>query len=267
MKRVLILTLSIISINTTTLASEYEPSAYGAGDLDSSSPYGLTPTEKNVLNNRREIQELKNRVEEQQHRIEGLITIIEGLNREVLSLKERLKNTQERLEKLQESNQTANIEAKIEKLTQVVEEINNNYVTYEDLKDAINRQQQLSPTQNLDIASIYKKGVEAFSNGNYNMAKEYFLKALEQNYKSASSNFYLGEIAFYNQDYPTAIDYYKKSASIYDKASYMKYLYLHTAISLAKMGNNKKADEFFQFIIDTYPNTKVAQIARENLQR
>jgi len=262
MKRVFILT--IIS-TTILLTSEYEPSAYGAGNIDSSSPYGLTPTERNVLNNRKEIQELKNRVEEQQSRIEGLITIIDGLNKEIISLKEKLKNTQKDLEKVSSKSDDNKTMEMILQLSHVVEEINNNYVTFEDLKDALNRQSLTQTTQMLDVASIYKRGVEAFSNRNYSLAREYFLKALEQNYKLASTYFYLGEIAFYNQNYSEAIEYYKKSASIYDKASYMKYLYLHTAISLKNLGDTQKANEFFKFIIDTYPNTKVAEVARENL--
>jgi len=263
--------LTIIPFSIILLsASDYEPSAYGAGDIDSSSPYGLTQTERNVLNNRKEIQDLKNRVEEQQNRIEGLITIIDGLNKEVLSLKEELKNTQKMVEDVQNSQEDNKTREMILELSKVVEEINNNYVTFEDLRTATNRQmieqQQTTQSQSLDIASIYEKGIEAFSNRNYNLAKEYFQKALEQNYKLAPTYFYLGEIAFFNQDYPQAIDYYKKSASIYDKANYMKYLYLHTAISLKNMGNIQKANEFFQFIIDTYPDTKVSEIAK-NLTR
>ena len=262
MKRlILIVTISLSFIS----ALDYEPSAYGAGDIDSSSPYGLTPTERNVLNNRKEIQELKNRVEEQQNRIEGLITIIDGLNKEILSLKEQLKNTQENLEQIRSSSENNKTREMLLQLSQLVEQINNNYVTFDDLRNELNKQTINQTTTNLDIASIYKRGVEAFSNRNYNLAKEYFQKALQQNYKLASTYFYLGEIAFYNQNYSEAIDYYKRSASIYDKASYMKYLYLHTAISLKNIGDTQKANEFFRFIIDTYPNTKVAQVARENL--
>jgi len=262
MKRLIpILTISLSFI----YASDYEPSAYGAGNIDSSSPYGLTPTERNVLNNRREIQELKNRVEEQQNRIEGLITIIDGLNREILSLKEQLKNTQKSIQKAKEDNRTQEM---ILELSRVVEQINNNYVTYEDLKEALqNRFNTQIERENLDIASIYRRAIEAFKNRNYNLAKEYFQRAIQQNYKVASSNFYLGEIAFFTQNYSDAIEYYKKSASIYDKASYMKYLYLHTALALKNIGDIKKANGFFQFIIDTYPNTKVSEIAKKNLIR
>jgi len=266
MKKIFAIITLIITLN---IASEYEPSAYGAGNIDSSSPYGLTPTERNVLNNRREIQELKNRVEEQQNRIEGLITIIDGLNKEILSLKEQLKNTKKNIQELKEDNRTNKM---ILELSKIVDQINKNYITYDELQEALQQNPKSFnntqiETQTTDIDSIYRKAIEAFQNRNYNLAKEYFQKAVAQNYKVASSNFYLGEIAFLTQNYPEAIEYYKKSASIYDKATYMKYLYLHTALSLKKVGDIDRANEFFQFIIDTYPNTKVAEIAKKNLAR
>ncbi len=88
-------------------------------------------------------------------------------------------------------------------------------------------------------------GIEEFKKRNYNIAIDYFKKALEQNYKLASSNFYLGEIEFLRENYQDAINYYKRSASIYDKASYMKYLNLHTAISLKRLGDIEKANGIF----------------------
>ena len=259
-KLILITVISIISIS-----SEYEPSAYGAGNIDSSSPYGLTQTERSVLNNRKEIQDLKNIVEEQNNKIEGLITIIDGLNREIFILKERIRRNKDSLEKIKDNNKT---ESMIVELAKLVEQINNNYVTFEDLK-GVERRSNLSSQsiENLDISTIYKMGIEEFKKRNYNIAIDYFKKALEQNYKLASSNFYLGEIEFLRENYQDAINYYKRSASIYDKASYMKYLYLHTAISLKRVGDIEKANEFFKFIIDTYPDTKVSRVAKENLLR
>ncbi|MCK4441943.1 MAG: hypothetical protein KAU90_08035, partial [Sulfurovaceae bacterium] len=63
----------ICYIFLSSLSYANEPSVYGAGNIDSDNPYGLTKTEQNVLVNRRTIQNLKNRVEDQQNRIDGLI--------------------------------------------------------------------------------------------------------------------------------------------------------------------------------------------------
>ena len=75
----------------------------------------------------------------------------------------------------------------------------------------------------------------------------------------------MGEIAYFTSDYYTAISYYKKSASTYNKASYMKILYLHTALSLLQTGQHDQAKGFFRYVVDNYPNTKSAEIAQNNL--
>ena len=263
----------IAFIGLISILNGREPSVYGAGDIDSSSPYGLTKTEKSVLENRKSIQNIKNIVSEQQNRIDGLTTIIDGLNKEILSLKDQIVH----LEKAQQANssnsdynQTYSLLLKMGKM---VDEINNNYVTREDLKEAlagsraVERDTVSLTTQgnSADISSIYRKGVQLFGQRSYNLAKEKFKLTLSKDYKPASSNYYLGEIAYYTKNYSDAVRYYKKSASLYDSASYMKVLYLHTAISLSRIGEKEQAKNFFQFVIDNYPNTKVAQIAKKNL--
>ena len=261
----------IFFIGLMAILNAKEPSVYGAGDIDISSPYGLTKTEKSVLENRTNIQNLKNVVSEQQNRIDGLTTIIDGLNKEILSLKDQIVN----LEKAQQANSSNNdynqTYSLLLKIGKMVDEINNNYVTREELKEAlagsrtVNRDTVSLTTEgnSADISSIYREGVQLFAKQSYSLAKEKFQLAISKNYKPASSNYYLGEIAYYTKNYQDAVRYYKKSASLYDSASYMKVLYLHTAISLSKIGEEEQAKNFFQFVIDNYPNTKVAKIAKK----
>ncbi|NEW60565.1 tetratricopeptide repeat protein [Sulfurovum sp. bin170] len=259
----------IASIALAPILYAYEPSIYGAGDIDSAQPYGLTTTEKSVLENRRVVQNLKNRVEEQQNRIDGLTTIIEGLNKEILALKEQV-DTSVKGSGSQDPNQTYNM---LLELGQMIDQINNNYVTQEDLKEALTGSRPVkqtttvstSSTNSNDISTTYRRAVQLFGQKSYQSAKQNFEEALANNYKLASSNYYLGEIAYYTQEYSDAIAYYKKSASLYNKASYMKILYLHTAISLARTGQESQAKAFFQFVIDNYPDTKASEIAKKNL--
>ena len=84
----------------------------------------------------------------------------------------------------------------------------------------------------------------------YDDAKKRFTIADAKGYKPAASNYYLGEIAYYTQQYEDAIFYYKKSAGLYDKAEYIDVLLLHTAISLERTGNKEQAKLFYQNIID-----------------
>jgi len=264
-------TIFIGCVVVTSLLQATEPSVYGAGNIDSSSPYGLTQTEKSVLENRKIVQNLKNRVSEQQNRIDGLTTIIEGLNKELLNVKEQL-SANEKLSNRGENDYNKTYSLLLE-MGQMIDQINNNYVTREDLKEALAGSRTVQPStvsltpqgNSADISSIYRRGVQLFGQRSYNLARENFTQTASQNYKPASSSYYLGEIAYYTKDYSSAVRYYKKSASLYDSAGYMKTLYLHTAISLARTGQKEQAKNFFQFVVDSYPNTKAAEIAKKNL--
>ena len=261
-------------IAISSLLYAYEPSVYGAGDMNSAIPYGLSKTEKAVLENKKTLQMLYNSVKEQQRKIEGLTTVIEGQNREVLSLKEQLKVLSDKPEPPKEdTNQTYSL---LLELGQMIDNINNTYVSRDELKKALagsRVQQQIDSTSSMSSSSsiqgnsadIYKKGVELFSQHSYDSSKESFLEALSQSYKPASSNYYLGEISYYTHNYKDAIAYYKESASIYDQASYMAVLYLHTAISLDKGGEKEQAKGFYQYVVDNYPNTKASSIAKKRM--
>lgn len=263
-----------------------EPSVYGAGNIDSSSPYGLTTTEQNVLNNRKQVQKLVNQVSEHQSRIAGLTTVVDGLNNQVLDLKEQLKESRKAESKRDEAS--AKLEEDYKKsytllleLGKMIDQINNNYLTKADLGIFQNNnsnnmiidgrsytdttQQPENQHYGLDISDIYREGVELFSHKSYLAAADKFRQSIAQNYKLAPSSYYLGEIAYFTNDYYSAISYYKKSASIYDKASYMKILYLHTALSLSKTGQHDQARGFFKYVLDNYPGTKSAEIAQNNL--
>ena len=76
----------------------------------------------------------------------------------------------------------------------------------------------------------------------------------------------MGEICYYKKDYSCAIEYYKKSASLYSKSSFMPTLMLHTAISLEKIGEKKKAKLFYQNLIKKYPKSKAASLAKKRLK-
>ena len=260
--------ISVVAVASTLYA--YEPSVYGAGDINSASPYGLTETEKAVLENKKTIQKLFNKINEQQQKIDGLTSIIEGQNKEILELKEKLEVVNSSASNSSDNNETYSL---LLQLSQTVDTINSNYVTKDEVKKLLagsrpsssHNSNLGSPTTGSNSADIYRKGVQLFSKRSYSASKEKFEETLSRNYKPASSNYYLGEIAYYTHNYNDAIAYYKQSASLYDKASYMPVLYLHTAISLDKTGQKAQAKGFYQYVIDNYPNTRSAKIAQKRL--
>ena len=261
--------LSVVVFASTLYA--YEPSVYGAGDINSASPYGLTSTEQAVLDNKKTIQRLFNKLNEQQRKIDGLTSIIEGQNREILELKEEQVAQNNKPNVGVDNNETYSL---LLQLSQTVDSINSNYISRDELKKVLAGSRlsgSISNTTNLgsplgsNSADSYRRGVQLFSKRSYSAAKAHFEQTLAANFKTASSNYYLGEIAYYTRDYTSAIAYYKQSASIYDQASYMDVLYLHTAISLDETGEKKQAKSFYQHVVESYPDRKSAAIARNRM--
>ena len=92
-------------------------------------------------------------------------------------------------------------------------------------------------------------------------------KLLEINYKPAESSFHLGEMWFVRKKYDRAISYFKKSAMLYDKATWMPTLLLHSAISFEKTNDKDNAKSFYSTLIDLYPSSKEASEAKQKLNK
>jgi len=226
--------------------------------------------------NTRRIAALQQMVMEQNERIEGLSSLLEGLNASVA----QLQMAQKRAAKGSEDNTTLKL---IEDLGKMIDEIDRNYVRRDELGGLfstsasasasaknISSAQGAKKSKNLESVSaskLYSEGVRHFVKKRYDEAKKRFLLSARKGYKPAASNYYLGEISYYTKQYEDAIFYYKKSAGLYDKASYMDVLLLHTAISLDKKGQKEQAKIFYENVINTYPGKKAAAIAKKRLGR
>jgi len=114
-------------------------------------------------------------------------------------------------------------------------------------------------------AEIAKKARAFYDKKHYTKSIEYYKYLIEANYRPARAHYMIGEMMYYRKNYADAIAYFKKSASLYDKASYMPVLMLHTAVSMSKTGDNKNAKAFYQAIISKYPDTKYAKDSEKYL--
>lgn len=211
---------------------------------------------------------MRQRIAEQDERIDGLTTIIEGLS---ASLNEMRSNTASN-----NSNTTQNSDAVLQKLVGMIDEINANYVRRDELNRVLAKGNTKSTPKNKaktdslsgkSNATLYSEGVRHFIKKRYSEAKKRFTITDTKGYKPAASNYYLGEIAYYTKQYEDAIFYFKKSTGLYDKASYIATLLLHTAISLEKIGEKKQAKIFYKNIIENYVGKKTAQIASDRVKK
>ena len=309
MNKILLATLSVAFTSIHLLAAE--PSAFGAGNLDSPNPYGLTSSEKTVLQNKHNLKKVvvksnnqANEVESLRERIDGLQSIVESLSRKsqknktaLSSLETRnsedLKNADEYEKRLGEvielnsklieenSKAIAKNLTVLDELSKLINAINTSYVTkteFNGLVNSVNEFKSLVAKELKSKPKVKVSGLSKMSNGEvadkakafYN--KQYYTKALEyynhliiKNYKPANSHFMVAQMKFKRKNYSDAISYYKKSASLYSKASYMPELLLNTAISMDKTNDKKNAKAFYDGIISKYPDSKEAMSAKKYL--
>jgi TolA-binding protein len=283
-----------------------EPSAFGAGNLETSQPYGLTSSEKVILQNKNKLKKVvvksnnqANEVDSLRERIDGLQTIIEGLSRK--SQENRLnmkalseKNTQELVssneyeKRLSEISQANALEIKdmklaVVELTALLNIVNSAYVSKEEFNTLVGdfnkfkelvskelkkgskpKKSKLDKMSNAEVAKLAKAN---FDKKYYTKSIEYYLQLIKKNYKPARSHYMMGEIKYRRKNYAEAIAYFKKSASLYSKASYMPELMLHTAIAMDKTGDKKNAKSFYKGVIAKYPSSKSAKTAKSNLSK
>ncbi len=286
---------TIIWLMVTCSLLANEPSVYGAGNLDSANPYGLTSSEKHILKNSDEVKDLaqgvgsvKIKLSHINENYEGLRSVTEAFGSKIakidskirvleensLAKDESIKTLQQEVadlktyvnesRTLQDANQDK-IKLVLGELSSLIDSINSNYVSKEEFKKLEKKIEKLLSEKKVSLvssksgASLLKEGTKLFNKKSYSESKLRFAQLLKKNYKPARSNYYLGEIAYFQKAYSTAIEHYKKSISLYDKADYMPSLLYHTGISFSKLKKSAQATQFFDALKQSYPNSKEAK--------
>ncbi len=271
-----------------------EPSVFGAGNLDSPNPYGLTHEEKLILESNKKIETIvhKNslqtaKVESVTERLDGIQAIVEGLslgfNEQKIAL-EKLSDTSQELNmtnSLKEllvfsktnSDNILQFKIVVEELSKVVDGINSNYVTKEEFAALVKQLKVAVPASTSDIpkkmdnVSIEKEAKKLFDSRKYLEAQNYYEMMVQKKYKEAEATFWIGECYFEQNNYKEAVGYYKQSASLNEKSSIMPTLLLHTGISMEKTGDKEKAKSFYHATILRYGSTGSAAVAKEKLAK
>lgn len=240
-----------------------EPSVYGnSGSYSSSSDM--------ANKNRNAIASLREKVSQLKEEMEGLKSVVEGLS--ISQNKANQKNNT--------STNTSKVDSQlIQNLATMIDKISKNYISRDELRKALKNGKisnashpknsiNTKKDNSLNTASstaLYSRGVRLVKQKKYDMAKLRFDILKKRNYKKASTYFYLGEISYRTKRYSDAIEYYKTSTNANEKASYMDTLLLHAAISLKNIGDIDQANRFFQAVIDGYPNSNSAKVAKKYL--
>jgi TolA-binding protein len=275
-----------------------EKSAFGAGDLNNPSPYGLTKAEKYILDNKETINDIEGTVRKNRSRIgsleeslSGVKSIVEGLNQkgqnEKLELQSLKGSSEEMNQKIDDiivrhDENIEQLKTVMGELSSLIDTINSRYVSkeeYNTLATEINsfklevakQLKQISkggsnPLDNKSNAQVAKDAKALFDKKRYADAIDHYEHLITKNYKPAAAHYYIGESYFQLNEYKNAVAYFKESAKRYSKASYMPNLMLHTAISLSKSKDEAGAEQFFQALIAKYPDSAEAKKAAKLLK-
>ncbi len=300
MRRLLLLSSFLLPLSLYA-----EKSAFGAGDLNNPSPYGLTKAEKSILDNKETISDIEGTVRKNRSRItsveeslSGMKSIVEGLNEKghddklsLQSLKDEMavmKDSSSQMEQkideiiLNHDENIKQLKTVMGELSSLIDTINSSYVSKEEynrLAQEINSfkldvSKQLkkiakggsNPLDNKSNAQVEKDADALFKKEKYADAIDMYEHLIAKHYKPARSHYYIGEAYFSLDEYSNAIAYYKESAKRYSKAKYMPTLMLHTAIALKKTKDEEGAQQFFQALVAKYPNSSEAKKAEKFLK-
>ena len=303
MKYSAIISAFIVAVPLYLSASE--PSAFGAGDLSSPEPYGLTPNEEVILKTKKELKKIEHKSKSQESQLDSLRERIDGLQSIIESLSRKAHNNKVNLEKLKddENRSLTNMSEYEQRLAESIEEnskkieemksillettteLEKNYVTKDDynrlvrrfnnfkslvskeLKTGGSKSSHSSKSSKLSSAELAKLAKKNFDRKYYTKAIEEYEELIARNYKPAYAHYMIGEMKYRRKNYAEALTYFKKSSQLYSKASYMPTLLLHSAIAMDKTGDKAHARKFYNAVIAKYPNSKEAKEAKRLLAK
>ena len=297
MKKSILFFLAALLLPVVGLSNE--PSAYGAGDLDAKTPYGLSSSEKKILQNNEKVTNLNQTVGSVKAELskvsedyEGVRSVIDGYGSKIAKLEERLRLLEQANEELRTENsqfkeyaadsrkiQVENqdkVKAVLTELSSLIDSINKNYVPKDKFDQLVKELKVKSTTKQVDdtpkekavpskdlsskdSATLMQEADNFFDKKSFKEAKIYYDELIKRNYKPAKHNFSLGEIAYNTKSYSEAIEYYKTSIALYDKASYTPTLLYHTGASFDKLGKSKDAQTFYKALKQGYPDSPEAK--------
>jgi len=295
MKKIIILFLLIAYSNA-------DVSAFEAGNLDSSNPYGLTQDEKYILKNKKEISTLKSIVNSQNSIINSEQKDIDKLKTKLFEYKQKFDNLTQKIDGIstvlpsfgqttaevdilkKELNITnsnvMNLKNELNELKLVVSknrEIDkNNTQKIINLIENIAKRldQQSSKVKKVDnnfkkwsLNKIFSSALNDYRKNRFSIAYDKFYYLYQKKYKLSESLFYLGEINYKKAHYKTALTFYKKSILNMKKTTYFTDdLLYHTGYAFEKLKNYDAAKKSYLKLIHDFPNSPLTKYAKKRVQ-
>ena len=297
MKKTTLLLLIVASLNA-------DISAFEAGNLDSSNPYGLTQDEKYILKNKEEISKLKSIINSQQ-------SIINSQQEDINDLKTKLFEYQQKLDTLSQKidgistvlpslaqtsaqvdmlkkelnitdNNVSSLANNLNELKIVVsknQEIDRNntqkiIALIENIAKRLDKQSQITKKENKtnnfkkwSLSKIFNSALNDYRKYKFSLAYDKFYYLYQKKYKLSEVLFYLGEIDYKKGYFKDALVFYKKSISHMKKTTYFTDdLLYHTGYAFEKLKNYDAAKKSYLKLINDFPNSNLVKYAKKRLQ-
>jgi tol-pal system protein YbgF len=125
------------------------------------------------------------------------------------------------------------------------------------------------PGKKQDKEALYAAAYQTFKEGNYDKSRtefKNFLVAYPDTEYAGNAQFWIGECYFLEKNYEQAILEYEKVTKNYPKGNKVPYALLKQGLSFLKLNDKTSAKLILQQVINDFPNTNQARIARSKLQ-
>ncbi len=120
----------------------------------------------------------------------------------------------------------------------------------------------------LDYKQLYQAAVEQFQRKNYEVARsqfEAFLKAYPKTELSDNAQFWLAECYYAQANYQRAILEYDAVRKNYPNGNKVPASYWKMSLAFERMGNREVAQSFLKELVEKYPESPEAGLARDKL--
>lgn len=197
-----------------------------------------------------------------QNRLEARV---EKLSREMGLIKTRSLSPNSGSEEV--NKQVFQLESKIFDLDQTISNLN---LRISELEQDLQKTPPASGSNNTQVvvSSDFDYGYKSLSEGNYDLARNYFESFLKNNpgsSKAPDATFWIADSYFREGNYEEAILEYQKLIDNYPRDSRVPLAYLKQGISLININRNEEAKLFLQTLIDKYPDSQEADEARKKI--
>ena len=157
------------------------------------------------------------------------------------------------------------MEAKIEQLAQLESDLSNMRRDIERIeKNQLLLAQEIRAVRKKNINIKTKSGSATKRNDKPDPTDK--PSPVEKAHSDADGIYSKAESTYYQGDYEEAILQYQKFIDVYPRDKRVPSAYLRQGLSLINLGRNKEARYFLNTLVDKYPKSNAAKVAREKLK-